>query len=617
MNANGKKSVAAQHNVSRAYPQGINWDINIPHVDLMRIIDESIIKFSDRPAIDFLGKKLTYQELGQEISHAAKGLQEMGVKPGDKVGLYMPNTPYYPIMFMAALKMGATVVNYSPLYTKEELRRQIKDSGTSVMVSLDLKDFHDKAKDLVDEGTLDKMIRCPMSNMLPTFKGLAFNILKHKEIASDPTHSWFSLRNKFNDEALDKRKYVTYRELTDNDAMYESVTVDPEDIAVLQYTGGTTGVPKGAMLSHFNLVSNAYQIEEFFGYSKGKEDDPAYIRAGQERVIATIPYFHVFGMMVSMISSMKMGSELVILPNPRDIKMTMNALQKHEPKIFPAVPRLLQAISEDESVFDFNLRGLGNVISGGAALPDDVAKNFEAAVGKDNIIIQGYGLSETSPVAASNPATGVRKNDTVGLPYPRTEIKITDPDDPDKILDMGEVGEICIRGPQVMKGYYNRPDETAEVMTEDGWFRTGDLGYLDDDMYLKIVDRKKRMIIVNGHNAYPNQIEQVITSHPAVAECVVIGLPDERSGESAKAFVRFLENADKPDEAELRAFLSERLNKLDIPKEFEFRTEELPKTSVGKPDYKVLEREEYEKRGLLPKDTQKPKAGGSNAKLTP
>ncbi len=600
MSEDGRKSVADQRAMSQVYPTGIKWDIDIPHVDLLRIIDEAIIKYDDRPAIDFLGQKTSYHDLGVQISHAAKGLQEMGVGPGSKVGMFMPNTPYYPIMFMAALKVGATVVNYSPLYTEEELRTQIKDSGTDVMVTLDLIEFHDKAKNLQDDGTLDRIIRCPLTMMLPPLKSIAFDVFKSGDVADNLTpRRGYATSGSSREIFMQTEKYLDYDMLTRNDGLFRSVTIDPENTAVLQYTGGTTGVPKGAMLSHFNLVANAHQIEEFFAEGPGKDNTEEFIKHGKDNIIASIPYFHVFGMMVSMISALKMGGQLFILPNPRDMKQTMKTIEKSSPKIFPAVPRLLQALSEDPKSDKYDMSGLGSVISGGAALAPDVAESFELAVGKKSIIVQGYGLSETSPVATSNPVTGVRKNDSVGLPYPRTEIKVTNPDDPDDIVPLGEIGEICIRGPQVMKGYYKRPEETAEVMTEDGWFRTGDLGYLDEDYYLKIVDRKKRLIIINGYNVYPSQIEKAITSHPAVAEASVIGLPDDRSGEAAKAFIRFRADvsvSQRPDERELRSFLSERISKLEMPKMMEFREEELPKTSVGKPDFKALEKEELEKR---------------------
>lgn len=583
---------AKQENLQKLYPAGTQWDIDIPHVDLVRIIDEAIVKYSNNTAIDFMGKKITYQELGLLIAHAAKGLQDMGVKKGTKVGLYMPNTPFYPIMFFAALKVGATVVNYSPLYTEEELRRQVKDSGTTVLVTNELKDYFDKAHNLVEDGDLENVIQCPISDMLPTLKSLLYRFAKRSDITKIKTN------------------IIDFKSLTNNNGYYEPVAIDPDSPAVLQYTGGTTGVPKGAMLSHFNLVANACQIQEFFGYKTGKAYDPAYMMEGQERVLATIPYFHVFGMMTAMISPLKMGSELVILPNPRDIDATINTIHKKRPTMFPAVPRLLQAIGENPKAAKKDLSSMKKIIAGGAPLTQNVKESFEEAVGNKDLIYQGYGLSETSPVATSNPPGAVPRSDTVGMPYPNTEIKITDPDNPDKVLDIGEVGEICIRGPQVMSGYYNRPEETEKVMTKDGWFRTGDLGFLDKDLYVKIVDRKKRMLIVNGHNAYPTQIESELGKHPAIAEAVVIGLPDERSGEAAKAFVRFkpdLAVSKRPSEEDLRAFLLQTMNRLDVPKFFEVREEELPKTSVGKPDFKALENEELEKINKKKKPDQGPK----------
>lgn len=597
-------AIANGDTLAAHYPQGTHWDIQIPHIDLARVIDEAIVKFSDRPATHFMGKTITYRELGNLISKATKGLQEMGVKPGDKVGLYMPNTPYYPIMFFAALKAGATVVNYSPLYTVEELRTQIRDSGTTTMVALDLVDFQKKTGALLDDGTLKNVVTCPMAHVLPTIKSLLFSIFK-SEMVMCKTHDG---------------KNTVFENLVRNDGYYKPVAVDPESLAVLQYTGGTTGVPKGAALTHFNLVSNAYQIQEFFMANPDKPDAPGLMKPGQERVLAAIPYFHVFGMMIAMISSLGMGAELNLIPNPKEIDTVLKTLDNRKPSLFPAVPRLLQAISENKRVNDHDLTRLRAVISGGAPLPGNVKDAFENAALNQGVIKQGYGLSETSPVVASNPPYGLNKPDTVGLAYPRTEIKIADPDDSGKIMKVGEIGEICIKGPQVMQGYYNRPDETAQVM-KDGWFLTGDLGYLDEDMYLHIVDRKKRMLIVNGENVYPNQVEKVISTHPAVAECVVISLPDPRSGEVAKAFIRFKDGVPAPTVDEMRDFLSQSLNRLAVPRHIEYRKEELPKTAVGKPDWKRMQDEE---RAKIPGSTipseqsgQKPPASGDSTPATP
>lgn len=588
-----KLAHADKDTLSQAYPTGVNWSIDIPQTSLLSILDESVARFGHRPAIDFMDKTISYSQLSHMINKAAKGLQDMGVKPGDKVGLYMPNTPYYPIMFFAALRTGATVVNFSPLYTQSELETQAKDSDTTVLVTTELREFYGKAVKLQEEGTINQVVQCPIFEMLPTLKRYGYQLTKHNEIMG----SIYDGKGRPLDET---RNFTTFKELTDNAGNYAPVKIDPNAPAVYQYTGGTTGVPKGAMLSHFNLVSNTYQIQEYFGSNPNRDNPYEALHDGREKVLAAIPYFHVFGMMVAMIGSIKLGGELIIVPNPRDTKQLLKTIDNKQPTLFPAVPRLLQSITEYPKVRKYDLTSLENVISGGAALPPNVKQDFEKAVGKKDIIIQGYGLSETSPVAASNPPEGrPNRSDTVGMPYPQTEIRIVDPDDASVTRKIGEVGEIAIRGPQVMLGYYNKPEETEKVLTDDGWYLTGDLGFLDDEMYLKIVDRKKRMIIVNGHNAYPSQIEDELCKHPSIAEAVVIGIPDDRSGEAAKAFVRFrpdIPKDERPDAEFLKAFLAKSLNKLDIPKTFEVREEELPKTSIGKPDFKALEEEERLKR---------------------
>ena len=599
---------ANSENLPQAYPAGVKWDIDIPPVNLLSTLDEAIVRFGPRHAIDFMDKKISYTELGQLINKAALGLQELGVKTGDKISLYMPNTPYYPIMFFAALRTGASVVNCSPLYTQTELANQCVDSEASIIVTTELSEFYDKAVKLQKDGIVKTVVQCPIYDMLPTLKSYAYRFLKRNEISaavkSDATRSVNSARN-----------FVTFSELTNNKADYRPVAIPPQSSAVLQYTGGTTGIPKGAVLSHFNLVANSCQIQEYFTANPNRDNPFEALQHGREKVLAAIPYFHVFGMMVAMVGSLKMGSEIIIMPNPRDTRELMKTIEKKQPTLFPAVPRLLQSIVEHPDVGYYDLTSLETVISGGAALSTNVKTAFEKAVGKKDLIIQGYGLSETSPVAASNPPEGKpNRSDTVGMPYPKTEIKIVNPDNHEELKAIGEVGEICIRGPQVMQGYYNNPEATAEVLTQDGWYLTGDLGFLDDTLYLKIVDRKKRMIIVNGHNAYPSQIEDELGKHPSIAEAVVIGVPDASSGESAKAFIRFrpdLPKDERPDAQYLQEFLGKTMNKLEIPKIFEVREEELPKTSIGKPDFKALEDEERakrEKNTLSNVDNKKPDA---------
>lgn len=580
-----KTAFADGKTLKEVYPLGTRWNLDIPRTDLVQLVDEAIHRYKHLPCIDSLGKKYDYEEFGNLVQRAAAGLQEMGVKKGDKIGLYMPNTPYYPILFFAALKAGAVVVNFCPMHTLSELRDQALDSETRILVTLDLKDSFSKSIELQKEGILDCVIVCKMEEVLPFLKSHAYRIFRSSEIARPEETPMGS-----------PGKLIGFKELIHNKKPLIPVTIHPDDVAVLQYTGGTTGTPKGAMLTHYNLVANIYQIEEYFGYSANKPTCEALMKPGKERILATIPYFHIFGMTVAMLSGLRMGGEIIILPDPRNTKETLKTIQEKKPTLFPAVPRLLQAICENPKMANFDLSSFDKVISGGAALPGNFKHAFEAATGKNGIIKQGYGLTETSPVAAANPPFGINRSESVGLPLPQTRIQIVDPDDLDRVLEIGQVGEICISGPQVMQGYYNRKEETAQIL-RNGWFYTGDLGYLDEDYYLHIVDRKKRLILVNGLNVYPTQIEHAISKHPMVQECMVISVVDHRSGEAAKAFVRL-----KPEQhlsaQQLKDFLSEHLSRIEIPKHIEFVTQELLKTAVGKPDWRTMQ--EREKLAELP-----------------
>lgn len=584
MAENKPLAYAGKDFLNEVYPEGISWEFDIPSMSLIDVFDQSVAKYGDKPCLDFLGKRHTYNEVGELVDRAAKGLQDMGVQKGDKVGLCMPNSSYYPIMFMAAMRVGATAVNFPPTYTEPELEKLIEDSGADVIATLDLKEiggepFFEKINNLHKRGVLKKIVACPLAGALPFLKSIAYRLFKGKSIADIPRG---------------ESDIVNFKDLTANAGNYKPVKVTPDDLAVLQYTGGSTGLPKGAMLTQFNLVANVYQIDAFYGTGPAKQDESSIMKPGQERVLAALPYFHVFGMTISMLSALQNGSEISIIPDPRDLKQVVNTLEKKKISIFPSVPRLLQALSESPVSKGRDFSSLRTVISGGAALAEGVRKDFEKMTGSQ--IKQGYGLTETSPVASSNPAYGTLKPSSAGMPYPMTEFKISDPEDPSKVLEIGEehIGEICIRGPQVMKGYYNRPQETADSITEDGWFRTGDMGFMDDEGFIHIRDRLKRMIIVNGFNVYPNQIEDAFSKHSDIAEVVVIGLPDKRSGEAGKAFVRLKEGS-SATEAEIREFLENHINSKEIPKYIEFVTEELPKTAVGKPDWKKLQDEERAK----------------------
>jgi long-chain acyl-CoA synthetase len=565
------------------YPQGIKWDIDISKENIATILEESVQKYGDKPCIDFMGKKFTYAQIGEMVDNTAKGLAEMGVKKGDRVGLYMPNSPYYPVMFFAATKIGATAVNFSPAMSLEQLEEQVKDSQITTMVSLDLNPFFDNARTLQKKGLYKKTVKCRFDNMMPFFKKWGFRVLESLK-------SIFGKAMTSSDSAKEKDNVFRFSKLQtkggDNAAFTTAVDAE-NDVAVLQYTGGTTGLPKGAMLTHFNLMANAQQIEQLYGFSDEKDPNGVYVVPGQEKILAVLPYFHVFGMMVGMVYALKSGSEIVMVPNPRDFKDILKTIDKKKPTIVPAIPQLLQKLVEFKGFENYDVSSIKGVVSGGAALPPGVQKAFEEAVGKAGLIKQGYGLTETSPLAAVNPPSGLNRPETIGIACPGTQIRIADPKDASKTMPLGEKGEIAIAGPQVMKGYFNKPEATAETMHNE-WFLTGDLGIMTEDGYVQIVDRKKRMIIVNGNNVYPNQVENALSKHPDVAECVIIKISDKRSGEAAKAIIRLKEGV-QPIEENIRGFLHSHIKGYEMPKVIEFTTEEILKTAVGKPDWKTLE----------------------------
>lgn len=561
------------------YDNGVKKDIFIPSMELTRLIDEAILKYGDRTCTEFLGATKTYAEIGREIAKAAKGLQDMGVGPGTKIGMYMPNTPYYPIMFFAALKVGATVVNFDLSYTREKLTAQVKDSGVSMMVATELPDYLANLEESYKAGDIKKIIKCPLADQLPLIKSLGFQFKM-------AVQSWKSKR-----ADIDIDDITPYDDLTDNDGLYHSTAIDPDSVAVLQYTGGTTGVPKGAMLTHRNLVSNMLQINEFFS-AHGKPANPKLLEQGQETTLAALPYFHVYSMTVAMIMSMNIGAKIAIIPDPQDLKTVVKTINKQQPTLVPVVPKLLRALLDKRAEMPaYQFGGVKVFISGGAALAPDLKQEFEKAT--NTTVYQGYGLSETSPVASGHSPLAANDDDSVGYALPNTQVKIIAIDDPDSTgpwtdLPPGETGEICIRGPQVMKGYWNKPEENAKVL-RDGWFRTGDIGHVGADGQVYITDRIKDMININGKKIFPLEIEKKILKHPAIAEINIVNVPDRSTGEAAMAFIRFKADAPKPTEAELRAwFDSVPLSKLEKPKHIVYWDEELPKTRVGKPDKKEL-----------------------------
>lgn len=600
---------ANESTMAGKYPPGVKWNAfnneEFGNVHLTKILAEGLASNPTGTAIEFMGTKITYTELNDLVQKAAKGLQDQGIGRTSRVGLFMPNTPYYAIMFMATASVGATVVNFSPLYNEEELEQQINDSNTDIMATLELKDFFGKCENLYDKGALKNIIKCDLADMLPSVKGALFKLAKKKEIAK-PRRA---------------ESHVTFKALTDNNGQYTKPEYNAQDIAVLQYTNGSTGTPKGVMLTHYNLVANVEQISTLFARYENTPADAVCIEPGQEKVLAALPYFHVYGMTTALLSPLSLGNEIVMLPNPRDIPGVLGAIDKHGITISPLVPKLIQALDEHpknaraafkadkkngflKKLFsavtkyplfrDFDVTSIKGVVSGGAALASGTKKSFEASVGRENIIIQGYGMSEASPLISTNPGCGKNNSRSVGIACPETEIRIVDLTDPNKVLNIGQDGEIQTRGPQVMKGYYGRPEATAEVLSKDGWLSTGDIGHLDEDMYLHITDRKKRIVIVNGENISPSKIEDCLSKHQAIAECVAIGLPDARAGEALKVIMRYKEGAQKPNESDLRAFLADDLNRSEMPKWFEETTAPLPDKN-GKVDWKKIQDDERAK----------------------
>ncbi|MDP6531353.1 MAG: long-chain fatty acid--CoA ligase [Arenicellales bacterium] len=544
------------------YPQSIDWQAPLERQPLYQTLEQTASNYRDHPAIDFLGRKLNYGELLEQVNHAAKGLQLLGVKPGTRIGLCLPNTPYSVICYYAALCVGATVVNYNPLYVERELAFQVDDSGTEIMVTMDLEILYPKVAAMLSRTeSLKKIVVCKMAAVLPSVKGVLFSVLKRKDIAS-----------------IEKSDAVVrFEDLMNNDGDPTPAEVDlDEDIAVLQYTGGTTGQPKGAMLTQGNLSANVAQMTLWF----------IGLRPGEEKVLGVLPLFHVFAMTCVMNFAVASGAEMILLPR-YELEQTLKTLHKTRPTLFPAVPTIYTSINQAPTLSKYDLSSIRYCVSGGAPLPLEVKNTFEKLT--KCRLVEGYGLSETAPVATCNAMVGVNKEGSIGLPVPRTELSIHALEEPQSALPSGERGEVWIKGPQVMKGYWNREQETADSL-QNGWFRTGDVGYMDEEGHFFLVDRIKDLILCGGYNVYPRMIEEAVYLHPAVAEVTVIGIDDAYRGQSPKAFIKLKEGASLTED-EMQAFLADKISKIEMPSTIEFR-DELPKTIIGKLSKKELVAEE-------------------------
>lgn len=554
----------------RSYPKGVRWDFAFAPQPVQNFLGASVAKFGDRPAVDFAGRRISYRELGDLTDRAARGLQKLGVKPGVHVGLYLPNTPHYLIAFFGVLKAGGTVVNYSPLDAAKVLEHKIEDSCTDLLITLDMVSLYPQMAAMLGKTRLKTLIVGNLAEMSPASDAVAAQMKaagQTSEVAWDDSH-------------------VSFAQLLDNDGKFESHPIaDPADaIAVLQYTGGTTGLPKGAMLTHANLDSAARQSWETAG------GDPPVLREGQERMLAVLPPFHIYALTVNMLFAVLAGAEIIqhVRFDPKDV---LNDIETKEVTVFCGVPTMFTALIGHPDTPKRSLRSLKYCGSGGAPLPVEVAEQFFAITGTRPS--EGWGMTETSPTGTFTPgqAGARRKIGSCGIPSPRITIKFLSLDDEATYVPLGERGEICIQGPNVMKGYWNNPAATADVTTSDGFLRTGDVGYMDEDGFVFIVDRTKDMLLCSGYNVYPRVLEEAVYKHPSVAEVAVIGIPDTYRGQSPKAFVKLKSGAPELTLQDLQSFLKDKLGKHEMIHALELRAE-LPRTPVGKISKKDLYDEE-------------------------
>ncbi len=549
------------------YPKGVQHEVDLnKYRSILDLFAESIKTYGDKPCFTNLDHTISYNELDQYSDHFASYLLNVcKLKKGDRIAIQMPNLLQYPVVLFGALKAGLIVVNTNPLYTDREMEHQFRDSDCKAVVIVDL--YAHLLQKIISHTDIQHVIVTSIGDMLPFPKRYIVNGVIQYIKKMVPVYE-LPLAVPFN-EALKKGA----------DVSFDPAVFEPEDIAFLQYTGGTTGVAKGAMLTHRNIVANMLQTFEWL--------QPRLVR-GQEIVVTPLPLYHIFSLTVNCMTLMAYGAQNILITNPRDIPEFLKIMKKYRPTVMSGVNTLFNALMNHKDFLSVDVSNLKISVAGAMALQEVVAKKWLKLT--NSPVVEGYGLTETSPVACCNPIDGTDKTGTIGLPFPSTDIKLVD--DKGDEVPAGEPGELCVRGPQVMKGYWQRPEETAKVMDGE-WLKTGDIAVVDKEGFFKIVDRKKDMILVSGFNVYPNEVEDVIASHPAVLEVAAIGVPDEHSGEIVKIFV--VKKADVTGD-DLIAFARKKLTGYKVPKKVEFR-DELPKTNVGKILRKDLRKEELAKLG--------------------
>ncbi|MEL7446016.1 MAG: long-chain fatty acid--CoA ligase [Pseudomonadota bacterium] len=548
---------------SAPYHHPTPWNSEFELMSLPEMFERTTRHDPSAPFLHFLGRTYSYGELYEEAQSFAAGLQAMGIEKGDRVGLFLPNVPIYASAYYGAMMAGAIVVNFSPLYTVEELAWQVEDSGTRVLVTLDVPELYTTAAEVLEVSSLETLVVGALADMLPPIKSLAFRLFKRSQIAkvawSDGIRRW--------SETLSNGKPA-------------AVAIDAaEDIALLQYTGGTTGRPKGAMLGHSQLAINAQQIAAINPFDNPRD----------EVFMGALPFFHVFANTALLNHAVASGGSIAMVPR-FDAGQVLDTIQKYRTTGFPGVPTMFQALLDHPKLANTDLSSLKVCISGGAPMPGPVHEKFEQVTGVR--LVEGYGLTESAGVVSANPYEGVRKRGTIGQVVAGTEVLLVDKEDPTKIAPQGEPGELTIHGPQMMRGYWNRPEAAADAFAEhDGkkWLRTGDVAILDEDGFLSIVDRIKDMIAVGGFKVFPSVVEDVILEHEAVKEALVIGVPDDYRGEVPRAYIT-LDPGVQASADELKSWLNDRVGKHERVDEIVIR-DELPKTIIGKLDRKALRAE--------------------------
>ena len=553
------------------YDEGVPHTIDYEAIDIPSMLRRSADRYGDRPALRFMNCQLTFQQLQNEVDRCAAGLAGLGVEPGTRVAIQLPNVPQAAVAYFAALSLGAEVVMTNPLYTKREVQHQWSDSACKVAITMDFL-WDSVIKDNRGELHPESYVVCG----IPDYLGFPLNFLAPLKLKKQDPPKWAKV--------APAQGMVTWKQLMKAPGQRPApANIDLDQIAVLQYTGGTTGPSKGAMLSHRNLSCNVQQIDAWF----------TGVEYGREVLLTALPLFHVFGMSVCMNFAIWAGACMVLMPNPRDFSMLVKAISKHKVTLFPGVPALFNGLNNFPGIENIDVSSVKSCFSGSAPIPPDVLERFEQLTGAR--IIEGFGMSETSPVSHVNPLWGKRKVGFVGIPVSDTDAKVVDVNDDSIEMPQGEEGELLIKGPQVMQGYWGREDATAESLA-GGWMHTGDLARIDEDGFFKIVGRKKDMINCSGLKVFPDEVDEVLMAHDDVLEAATIGVPDEKRGETVKSFLVLQPGRSMTDE-QVEAYCRENLAAYKVPREIEF-IDELPKSSV----LKILRRElrdmELKKRGL-------------------